>query len=123
MQIAAYLKEKGFQNVQVHHEGDADETAELNGLTYAFEYERGRTHSISQIIDKNSRARLLYDVVFFVCLQSNERTVKKAVGAPNFRPRGFKLKDLIDSVAEGKYITEYQPTELKEPAISKIETT
>jgi hypothetical protein len=38
---AAYLKEKGFQNVQVHHEGDADVTSELNGLTYAFEYERG----------------------------------------------------------------------------------
>jgi hypothetical protein len=34
-QIAAYLKENGFQNVQVHHEGDADVTSELNGLTYA----------------------------------------------------------------------------------------
>jgi hypothetical protein len=100
MQIAAYLKEKGFQNVQVHYEGDADVT-----------------------IDKNSRTKLLYDVVFFVCLQSNERTVKKAVGAPNCRPKGFKLKDLIDAVAEGKYITEYQPTELKEPIISEIEVT
>ena len=75
IQIAAYLKEKGFQNVQVHHEGDV--TAELNGLTYAFEYERGPTHSISQIIDKNNRTKLLYDVGFFVYLQSNERTVKR----------------------------------------------
>jgi hypothetical protein len=123
LQIAAYLKEKCFQNVQVHHEGDADVTSELNELTYAFEYERGRTHTLNQIIDKNSRAKLLYDVVFFVCLQSNERTVKKAVGAPNCRPRGFKFKDLIDSVAEGKFITEHQPTELKEPIISKIEAT
>jgi hypothetical protein len=44
---------------------------------------------------------------------------KTAVGAPNCRPRGFKLKDLIDSVVEGKYITEYQTTELKEPIISE----
>jgi hypothetical protein len=45
------------------------------------------------------------------------------VGASNYRLRGFKLKDLIDSVAEGTYITEKQPTELNEPIISEIEAT
>jgi hypothetical protein len=47
--------------------------------------------------------KLLFDMIFFLCLQSNERTVKNAVGALNCRPRGFKLKDLIDSVAEEQY--------------------
>ncbi|MHB8103710.1 MAG: hypothetical protein ACYDEF_16485 [Methanosarcina sp.] len=48
---------------------------------------------------------------------------KKVSGALNFRPRGFKLKDLIGSIVEGTYITEKQPVELKKPAIFEIETT
>jgi hypothetical protein len=48
---------------------------------------------------------------------------KKGSGALNFRPRGSKLKDLIYLIEEGTYITEKQPVELNEHAISEIETT
>jgi hypothetical protein len=57
-QIAAYQKEKGFQNVQVHHEGDAEVTSELNGLTYAFEYERAEP-----IPSANNRQKQLHEAV------------------------------------------------------------
>lgn len=125
IQIAAYLMQLGFKDVQVHHEGDVDVSGELNGKTFAFEYERNKNQSIDNIRDKNSRAKLLYDYVFFACPQNMNRKVKTAVGKYNFAQRGFGLKDLIDSLVDGSWfendITEYQPTDLLEPAISPIE--
>ena len=103
VQMAAYLGDIGFEKVECHHWNDVDVSAELNGKTYAFEYERDRSHSVDALKIKYGNAKEEYDCVFFVCPQTNERKVKQAVGKYNYSTRGFGLKDFIDSLRNGSY--------------------
>jgi hypothetical protein len=108
VQIASYLADIGFQKATCHHFGDVDVSAELNGETYGFEYERDRSHTVDEIDLKNKNAKAVYDHVFFICPQNNERKVKAAVGKDNYSTRGFGLKDVLDKMAKGEYYEKLQ---------------
>lgn len=137
VQIAAYLIDKGFENVQINHYNDVDVVGTLNGKTYAFEYERDGSHPISDIFEKFSRAKLTYDNVFIVCMASNKVKVAKAVEPDGIIPygekpknmctRGTQFADLIEDIISG-YKTNYpiskedvQIIEEIDDVISKIE--
>jgi hypothetical protein len=108
IQIALYLIEKGFTDVWMHHRNNVDIEAKLNGVTYAFEFERDGTHSVESISDKFLRARESFDRVFVISVTSNKQKVIKAVEDPgrmkqklppeNMRPRGREVKELIDNI-------------------------
>jgi len=108
VQMASYLGDIGFEKAACHHYGDVDVSAELNGESYGYEYERDRSHTVEQIMEKYKNAKMKYDHVFFICAQNNERKVKSAVGKDNYSTRGFGLKDALDKMAKGEYYEKLQ---------------
>ena len=79
LQIAAYLIKYGFTDVKIHHWNDVDVSRTFDNITYAFEYERPKTHSISQLKPKFTRAKEKYNTVYIVCQNSNKEEVARAV--------------------------------------------
>jgi len=107
VQIGAYLIEKGFSKVVISHRNGVDVSGELNGISHAFEYERGGTHSLSKIFKKFSDAKLVYDNVYIVTVSTNFEAVEKMLDSKdtkNVYKRGNQLKDLIDNIVKNTTI-------------------
>lgn len=112
IQIAAYLLDHGFADVIVNHWNDVDVVGTYKGETYAFEYEKDGTHSISYTFEKFSNARLKYDHVYIVCTTANKSKVIKAVEPDgqvlfgekpkNMCTRGSQFEDLINDILAGE---------------------
>lgn len=112
LQIAAYLLDRGFTNIGINHWNDVDVVGTYKGETYAFEFERDGSHSVSEIFEKFTRAKLTYDHVFIVCVTANKSKVAKAVEPEgeikygqkpvNMCTRGTQFEDLINDIVAGK---------------------
>jgi hypothetical protein len=92
-QLAGILVKCGFA-VEINHFNDADVIARTNGTSYAFEYERNRSHTKNELIDKYERHKKHYDNVFFICPGENHHIVKDAIGK-NAIKRGTDVRNLI----------------------------
>jgi hypothetical protein len=112
IQIAAYLLDHGFSDIIINHWTDVDVVATYKGETYAFEFEKDGSHSIGEIFEKFSNARLKYDHVYIVCTTANKSKVIKAVEPDgqvpygerpkNMCTRGSQFEDLINDILAGK---------------------
>ena len=95
-QLAGILVKCGFA-VEINHYNDADVIAKNNGTSYAFEYERSRSHTKNELIEKYERHKKHYTDVFFICPGDNHPTVKDAIGK-NAIKRGTDVKNLINQL-------------------------
>ena len=99
LQIASYLLHRGA-TVNVNHHDDADVVAEINGRTIAVEYERPRSHTTQELIEKNQRAQKQYDKVLFVCTSTNYKQLAsdKCIGQNQTAARGSMLLEHLDNL-------------------------
>lgn len=112
VQIGAYLSDRGFEDVNIHHWNDVDVEGWYGGESYAFEFERDGTHSTGYIFEKFSRAKQKYDHVYIMCVTANKSKVIKAVEPnstiaygekpKNMCTRGSQFEDLINDIVAGK---------------------
>ena len=98
LQIASYLLHRGF-SVEVNHHDDADVVATMNGKTIAIEYERPRSHTVNQLIDKNQRWQTKYGHVLFVVTSENYKLVsaENCIGQQKTMKRGAMLQEYIEN--------------------------
>ena len=99
LQIASYLLHRGA-SVTVNHHDDADVVAEINGVKIAVEYERPRSHTTQELIEKNQRAQKQYDKVLFVCTSTNYKQLAsdKCIGQNQTAARGSMLREHLDNL-------------------------
>lgn len=116
IQIAAYLIKMGFTNVTSYHWSNVDVSAEFKGKTYAFEYERPRTHCIAQLKTKFLAAKQHYDTVYFVCSSLNKKEIALALeptgkiingNTYNMCTRGSQFKNFIERIISGNPVKNY----------------
>lgn len=100
VQLAAYLDECGFSEIQVNHYHEVDISCVFEDVKYAFEYERPKSHSKQELIKKMAAAEENHNKVVFVCTATNEKTVSSAVGEENTVRRGNQLVDYINRIVE-----------------------
>lgn len=107
LQLAVYLMELGFDSVKINHWDDVDVSASYLGKSYAFEYERPGTHTVSDIRKKFRSAKEKYDYVYFICNAKNRQAMAKALEGgvlkardlpANMCTRGKQLKFFIDCI-------------------------
>lgn len=98
LQMAAYLLHKGF-SVEVNHHDDADIVATIDGQTIAIEYERPRSHTTDQLIEKNQRWQTKYGRVVFVVTSENYKQVSadNCIGPIKTVKRGAMLQEFIEN--------------------------
>jgi len=92
-QLAGILVKCGFA-VEINHFNDADVIARNNGTSYAFEYERPRSHTKNELIEKYNTHIKHYTDVFFISSGDNHQQIKDAVGK-NAIKRGTQVNNLI----------------------------
>ncbi|MEA3282420.1 MAG: hypothetical protein U9Q68_07650, partial [Euryarchaeota archaeon] len=100
IQLAGYLLQNGFTDVDVNHFDKEDVRARLGAQEFSFEYERPGSHTQEQLEAKRIKLESTNSRCFFVCQKSYERFVAKAVGTANTYTRGSVLKAAIDAVLE-----------------------
>jgi len=108
LQIASYLLHRGA-TVEVNHYETADVVATINGVTIAVEYERDRSHTAQQLIEKNQKLLKQYDKVLFVSTSTNYKFISadRCIGENQTAARGFMLREHLDNLI---YAAEHKNT-------------
>jgi len=100
LQIAGYLLMAGINETEVHHTDDVDVSAMIGDEWIAFEFEKPRSHTKDQLMDKQRRAGERHSICYFVGVTENLPFLKDSVVKQNVIPRGTNLKRLIDNLIE-----------------------
>jgi len=100
MQIGGYLLMSGINDTEVHHTEDVDVSAKIGDEWVAFEFEKPRSHTKDQIVEKQRRAEAKHSVCYFVGITENLAFLKDAATKQNVIPRGVTLRNLIDNLIE-----------------------
>jgi DNA polymerase III delta prime subunit len=100
LQIAGHLLMSGITETEVHHTDDVDVSAKIGDEWIAFEFEKPRSHTKDQLMDKQRRAETDHSICYFVGVTENIPFLKDAVVKQNVLPRGTQLRRLIDNLIE-----------------------
>lgn len=100
IQIAGYLLMAGITETVVHHTDDVDVSANIGDEWIAFEFEKPRSHTKDQLIDKQRRAEERHAICYFVGVTENLPFLKDSVVKQNVLPRGTQLRRLMDNLIE-----------------------
>lgn len=100
IQIAGYLMIAGISETEVHHTDDVDVATKIGEEWIAFEFEKPRSHTKDQLMDKQRRAEKNHSICYFIGVTENLAFLKDAVVKQNVFPRGANLRRLIDTLIE-----------------------
>lgn len=100
LQIAGYLLMAGMSETAVHHTDNVDVSSKIGDDWIAFEFEKPRSHTKDELMDKQRRAEVDHSICYFVGVTENLKFLKDAVVKQNVLPRGVNLRRLIDNLIE-----------------------
>ena len=86
-----------YEDVEVHHNSDVDVSARVDGKTIGLEYENYNNKNIETIVKKKEAALAKYDIVKFICSQSDYSTLVKAVGENYVLQRGGAVLEFLQN--------------------------
>lgn len=98
IQIAGTLILAGAKDVQVNHHNDVDVSFVINEDKWGIEYERDRSHTEKELIEKKFRAQNDYGNVMFVCASTFYKKLSAILGEDFVVQRGKSLQNFIDSI-------------------------
>jgi hypothetical protein len=100
IQIAGYLLMAGINETVVHHTEDVDISTKIGDEWIAFEFEKPRSHTKDQLMDKQRRAEERHAICYFIGVTENLPFLKDSVVRQNVLPRGTQLRRLMDALIE-----------------------
>jgi hypothetical protein len=100
IQIAGYLLMAGIGETEVHHTDDVDVSAKIGDEWIAYEFEKPRSHTKDELMDKQQRASIRHSICYFIGVTENVPFLKDAVVKQNVFPRGTQLRRLMDNLIE-----------------------
>lgn len=100
IQIAGYLLMAGINDTEVRHTDGVDVSSKIGDDWIAFEFEKPRSHTKDELMDKQRRAEVDHSICYFVGVTENLKFLKDAVVKQNVLPRGVNLRRLIDNLIE-----------------------
>ena len=100
IQIAGYLQIAGATDTEVQHTDGVDISSMIGDDRIAFEFEKPRSHTKDQLMDKQRRAEADHSNCYFVGVTENLKFLKEAVTAQSVIARGTNLRRLIDNLIE-----------------------
>jgi len=100
IQIAGYLLMAGIDKTEVHHTDNVDVSAKIGDDWIAFEFEKPRSHTKDELMNKQRRAEVDHSICYFIGVTENVPFLKDAVVKQNVLPRGTQLRRLIDNLIE-----------------------
>jgi peroxiredoxin family protein len=100
LQIAGYLLMAGISETIVHHTDNVDISSKIGEEWIAVEFEKPRSHTKDELMNKQRRAEVEHSVCYFVGVTENIPFLRSAVVKQNVIARGTNLRRLMDNLIE-----------------------
>jgi hypothetical protein len=98
IQLAGYLMQSGFEDVEVHHHDLEDIGFRLGDEQFVIEYEMPRSHTAKELLEKKMKHETNGKRCFFVGQSSYAKFLSGAVDKSCVYPRGTQIKAALDAV-------------------------